>query len=181
MQLSLARTTHVEMPLCRGSRREDVYKIARKFRLRDQGGWGVWIHGIFALQGGVAMGGAFSATNHVLPIPGGLAMGGSFSATNHVLPIPVGGWPWGGCFQLRTAYSRFRRGGWPWGGRFQLRTMYSRFRLEKPVQRAGISGASRLNACTHFPGGRRGRLAGPGNAGPGPAGQAVLRSPEGPF
>ena len=60
-------------------------------------------------------------------------MGGSFSATNRVLPVP--------------------EGGWPWGGRFQLQTMYSRFRLEKPVQRALISGASRLNVCTDFPDG----------------------------
>ena len=60
-------------------------------------------------------------------------MGGSFSATNRVLPIPEGG--------LAI------------GGRFQLRTMYSRFRLEKPVQRVLILGASRLNACTDFPDG----------------------------
>ena len=47
-------------------------------------------------QGGLAKGGSFSATNHVLPIPGGLARGGSFSATNHVLPIPEGGLAKGG-------------------------------------------------------------------------------------
>ena len=104
-------------------------------------------------QGGLAMGGSFSATNRVLLIPGGLAMGGSFSATNYVLPIPEGGWPWGGRFQLQTMYSRFPRGGWPWGVLFQLQTMYFRFRRKKPVQRALISGASRLNGCTHFPDG----------------------------
>ena len=99
-------------------------------------------------------------------------MGGSFSATNHVLPIP-GGLSMGGRFQLQTTYSRFRRGvghgrvvfsykpctpdsgggGWPWGVLFQLQTTYSRFRRKKPVQRALILGASRLNGCTHFPDG----------------------------
>ena len=92
---------------------------------------------------------------------GGLAMGGSFSATNHVLPIPEGGCPWGVIFQLQTMYFRFRR--------------------KKPVQRAWDFRGIAPECVYTFSRWRRGRLARPGNAGPGPTGQAVLRSPEGPF
>ena len=68
------------------------------YKPRTPGSRGV-VHGgvIFSYKlrtpgsgGGCPWGGAFSATNRVLPIPaGGLAMGGSFSATNRVLPIPA--------------------------------------------------------------------------------------------
>ena len=146
--------THVEMPLCRGSRREDVYKIARNFRLRDQGGWAARIHAIFVSPGGVGHGGVVFSYKPRTPDSGG-------------------GWPWGGHFQLQTTYSRFRRGvghgGCVFsykpctsdsrggvghgGGHFQLQTTYFRFRRKKPVQRALISGASRLNGCTDFPDG----------------------------
>ena len=72
---------------------------------------------------------------------GGLAMGGSFSATNHVLLIPA-----------------------------------------EKARQTGLGFRGIAPECVYrFSRWRRGRLAGPGNAGPGPAGQAVLRSPEGPF
>ena len=144
------------MPLCRGSRREDVCKIARKFRLRDQGGWAAWIHGIFVSPGGVGHGGVvfsyeprtpdsrgvghggvvFSYEPRTPGSGGGLAMGGSFSATNHVLPIPAGkARPTGLDFrgiapECVYRFSRWRRGRlagtrerWPrthWTGRFEV-------------------------------------------------------------
>ena len=153
--------THVEMPLCRGSRREDVYKIARNFRLRDQGGWAAWIHAIFVSPGRVGHGGVvfsykprtpdsrgvghggviFSYKPRTPDSGGGLAMGGAFSATNHVLLIPAG-----------------------------------------KARQTGLGFRGIARKCVYkFSRRRRGRLAGPGNIGPGPAGQAVLRSPEGPF
>ena len=82
---------HVEMPLCRGSRREDVYKIARNFAAGARGvGWpGSMPYS--SPQGGCPWGGVvFSYKLRTPDSGGGLAMGGSFSATNHVLPIPRG-------------------------------------------------------------------------------------------
>ena len=126
------------------------------------------------------MGGSFSATNHVLLIPGGLAMGGAFSATNHVLLIPEGGWPWGVVFsyKLRTSDSG---GGLAMGGSFSATNCVLLIPAEKARQ-TGLGFRGIAPECVYrFSRWRRGRLAGPGNAGPGPAGQAVLRSPEGPF
>ena len=217
-----------------------MYKIARKFRLRDQGGWAAWIHAVFTSPGGVGHRGVvfryepctpdsrgighggvvFSYELRTPDSRGGLAMEGSFSATNCVLPIPEGGWPWRGRFQLRTAYSRFQRGVGHGGVVFsyELRTPDSRGGLAMegsfsatncvlPIPVGGLAMEGSFSATNHvlpIPAGkarptgldfmgvapewvytfsrrRRGRLAGPGNIGPGPAGQAVLRSPEGPF
>ena len=127
-------------------------------------------------------------------------MGGSFSATNHVLPIPEGGWPWGVLFQLQTMYSRFprgvghggcffsykpctpdSRGGLAMGGSFSATNHV----LPIPAEKARPTGLDFWGVAPEwvyrFSRRRRGRLAGPGNDGPGPAGQAVFRPPEGPF
>ena len=88
-------------------------------------------------------------------------MGGSFSATNRVLPVPEGGLAMGGSFSATNHV------------------------LPIPAGKAlptGLDFRGIAPKCVYrFSRWRRGRLAGPGNAGPGPAGQAVLRSPEGLF
>ena len=86
-------------------------------------------------------------------LQGGLSMGGCFFSYKPRTPGSRGVVHRGVLFQLQTAYSRFRGGVGHGGVLFQLQTAYSRFRRKKPVQRAVILGASRLNWCTDFPAG----------------------------
>ena len=88
-------------------------------------------------------------------------MGGSFSATNRVLPVPEGGLAIGGAFSATNHVLPIPAG---------------------KARPTGLDFRGIAPECVYrFSRWRRGRLAGPGNIGPGPAGQAVLRSPEGPF
>ena len=52
-------------------------------------------------------------------------------------------------YEPRTPDSQ---GGWPWGGHFQLQTAYSRFRRRKSLSKSNFTRGPGSNVCTDFPG-----------------------------
>ena len=135
-----------------------------------------------SLQGGLSIGGVIFSYKPRTPGSRGIVhRGGHFQLQTAYSRFRGGVVHGGVLFQLQTAYSRFRRGGCPWGGAFSATNCVLLIPAEKarPARRdfRGIT----PELVYRFSGGRRACPAGPGNPGPEHPGQAVLRTPGGPF